>query len=128
MPGPKMYIAYGALNTDDYSHGSTCLHIDLTCAVNIMLYANESRPGEPGGALWHIFKRQDTPKLRAYLIAKYGASSQASDPVHDQEWYLGPQDLACLASDGVVPFAIMQQPGQAVFIPSGCAHQGSQFA
>ncbi|KAG9124751.1 hypothetical protein FRC07_010375 [Ceratobasidium sp. 392] len=47
--GPKMYNAF-ASNEGPGGQGSTRLHMDMADAVNIMMYANNSKDGLPGAA------------------------------------------------------------------------------
>ncbi|KAF7969063.1 hypothetical protein HWV62_28411 [Athelia sp. TMB] len=52
--GPKAYVAQGTKQDDEHS-GSTVLHMDLTSAVNVMIWCADLAPGTPGYAVWHIF-------------------------------------------------------------------------
>jgi JmjC domain, hydroxylase len=116
-----MYNAY-ASQQDDGHHGSTNLHMDITDAVNIMLWAAE-KDGNAGYALWHIFPASSSPTLRKFLRDVAGFTDPG-DPIHSQSFYLTPGLLKRLADDyGVASYTIMQYPGQAVYIPAGCAHQ-----
>ena len=93
--GPKMYIAYGSPIYPEY--GSTNLHIDMSDAVNLIVYvgipqdgnktdhfeeglkavdeagcdvATKKRVRERGvvvGALWHIFHPRDADKIRDFM-------------------------------------------------------------
>lgn len=93
--GPKMYIAYGSPLYPEY--GSTKLHMDMSDAVNLMVYvgipedgnsedtmreglkavdeagcdiAMKNRVREDGvriGALWHIFHPGDADKIRDFI-------------------------------------------------------------
>ena len=126
--GPKLYIAHGDSQNHN-RHGSTRLHLDVTGAVNIMLYGAHLPDGQPGGALWHIFPSQSTSILRNFLRNEANAGVQGSgDPIHNQTNYLTPASLQLLAEKyGVYPFTIRQRPGDAVFIPAGCPHQVSMI-
>ena len=121
-----MYNAYGNLEQDN-SHGSTRLHLDVTGAVNIMLYAANLPDNSLGSAVWHIFPSSATASLRDFLRKDPSVGYNApGDPIHDQAIYLNPPLLARLATMcGVHPYTIVQMPGDAVFIPAGCAHQVS---
>merc|ERR1712123_56870 len=93
--GPKMYIAYGSPLYPEY--GSTNLHLDMSDAVNLIVYvgipqdgnrrdhfeeglkavdeagcdiATKKRVREKGvnvGALWHVFHPRDADKIRDFL-------------------------------------------------------------
>lgn len=107
--GPKMYIAYG--NALYSNKASTNLHLDMSDAVNLMVYvgipndvdANENiklvlqqvdeagcdlimrrrvRDGELPGALWHIFHPGDTNKIRDFLNKVAIENRRRLDP-HD---------------------------------------------
>jgi hypothetical protein len=119
-----MYNAYGTMQ-DDTHHGSTRLHMDLTDAVNIMLWAAPLPDGKPGCALWHIFPAEASSSLRTFMRNDL-SFDQPGDPIHSQSIYLTPGMLDTLATKyNVRPFTILQHSGEAVFIPAGCAHQVS---
>jgi hypothetical protein len=89
-----MYIAYGNLNLDK-SHGSTRLHLDVTSAVNIMLYAADHLDGSPGHAVWHNFPESATTLLRQFLLGEPAVGFDGlGDPIHNQVIYLDPPLLA----------------------------------
>lgn len=114
-----MYIAM----EDHTKQGSTKLHMDLSDAVNILVHESQSSTGGDGGALWHMFSREDTVRLSQILKAHPSYDGEG-DPIHQQRIYLSAFDLEVLKRDhGIVPFVIIQRRGQAVFIPAGCAHQ-----
>jgi hypothetical protein len=119
-----MYNAHGD-PANNLRHGSTRLHLDVTGAVNIMLYAADQLDGSPGGALWHIFGPEATPILRQFMREEAaGATEEPGDPIHNQSTYLTPSLLETLSQRyGLHPYTISQHPGDAVYIPAGCAHQ-----
>ena len=45
-------------------------------------------PGQPGCAVWDIFRAQDADKIRAYLTKKFGKKHVFVDPIHAQMFYL----------------------------------------
>jgi lysine-specific demethylase 3 len=92
--GPKMYIAYGSPYYPTL--GTTNLHLDMSDAVNVLVYANTAEPVMfepeeeqilemvrqeccPGtveriqhsalrvGAIWHIFHSSDAGKIRQFI-------------------------------------------------------------
>ncbi|KAI0650954.1 hypothetical protein C8Q79DRAFT_998671 [Trametes meyenii] len=115
--GPKMYLA----TRDIDGVGSTPLHLDVTSAVNILVYASD---GKPSGALWHIFLPEDLDALREYLRS-LSQDTPHMDLIQARTVYLTPSMLDDLALRGIRPFRVQQQCGEAIFIPAGCAHQVS---
>ncbi|KAI1785309.1 hypothetical protein LXA43DRAFT_976296 [Ganoderma leucocontextum] len=119
--GPKMYIATRYLE----EWGSTALHLDATSAVNLMVYSSSGDPQVPG-ALWHIFRPEDSDSIRAYLRDK-GLYGEEDDPIHARKTYITCSMRLELAPSNVHGFEILQRPGDVVFIPAGCAHQVSNL-
>lgn len=109
--GPKMYNAYGsALHPDK---GTTNLHLDISDAVNIMVYVGiptdasakdqikaalsaidgggcdilqRQRVRQPGvmpGALWHIYSARDADKIRDLLNRVTIERGYRLEPDHD---------------------------------------------
>lgn len=117
--GPKMYIA----REDRNKQGSTRLHMDLSDAINILVRTENSSTGEQGGALWHIFSREDTVRL-SEILKTHSSYKREGNPIHQQSIYLTSSDLDHLKKVyGIIPYCIIQRAGQAVCIPAGCAHQ-----
>lgn len=99
--------------------------MDLTSAVNVMMWAADRGPEQPGYALWHIFPASASAALRKFLREEAGFEGKG-DPIHSQTICLTPLLLEKLyASQGIRAFTIKQYPGDAVYIPAGCAHQVS---
>ena len=122
-----MYIAHKSIDDDDH-HGSTKLHIDMTDAVNIMVWA-PSTQGEHY-ALWRIFPQAASPIVCEFLRTRHHEKfPDAEHPIHSQAIYFTPSMLEELyVQYGILPFTIRQHVGEAIFIPAGCAHQVSDTA
>ncbi|KZF24689.1 hypothetical protein L228DRAFT_267001 [Xylona heveae TC161] len=135
--GPKMYCAYPAPQflksapEMQQERATTNLHLDVTDAINIMVYASTSS-GEEGSeqtdkpaAVWDIFEPRSTQFLNRFLRQKY-KDLKVDDPVNRQLFFLTDADLKVLDSEEwgyTKSFRIFQEPGDAVLIPAGCAHQ-----
>jgi [histone H3]-dimethyl-L-lysine9 demethylase len=107
------------------SKGSTRLHMDIADAVNIMLYATPAPGalGEEACAVWDLFRAEDADVLRDFLRERFGEPSH-DDPIHSQSHYLDVELRTALFKEkGILSHRIYQHPGEAVFIPAGCAHQ-----
>ncbi|MQL89441.1 hypothetical protein Taro_022013 [Colocasia esculenta] len=85
-----------------------------------------------GGALWDIFRKEDSAKLQAYLRKHCREFrhvhccpvEQVVHPIHDQTFYLTLEHKRQLKKEfGIEPWTFVQKLGEAVFIPAGCAHQ-----
>ncbi|TDL29141.1 hypothetical protein BD410DRAFT_757791 [Rickenella mellea] len=125
--GPKMYNAFASTEAPG-SKGSTRLHMDMADAVNIMLHSEKCANGNPGCAAWDVFRAEDSSTIRKFL-RKLFKGTYHNDPIHAQMFYLD-SDLRQKLYDefGVKSWRIYQQPGEAVFIPAGCAHQVANLA
>jgi lysine-specific demethylase 3 len=117
-----MYNAM-ASNETQGSKGTTRLHMDMADALNIMTFASPAPDGSPGTAAWDLFRAEDSDKIRKFLRKKFQGTFQ-HDPIHSQQIYLDSTLRRQLLDDfGVKSHRIYQRPGEAVFIPAGCAHQ-----
>ncbi|WWC61433.1 uncharacterized protein I303_104017 [Kwoniella dejecticola CBS 10117] len=126
--GPKMYNAFEAKETAG-GFGSTRLHMDVADAVNLLLYAKEEEEEQPGCAVWDLFRAEDADLIREFLKEKFGHSHVFTDPIHSQLFYLDSELRRELyETKGVKGWRVYQYPGQAVFIPAGCAHQVCNLA
>ncbi|XP_074503605.1 lysine-specific demethylase 3B isoform X3 [Sebastes fasciatus] len=109
--GPKMYNAYGLTSSEDRKVGTTNLHLDVSDAVNVMVYVGipqiEGDPEqevmttieegdvddmtkrrvyegkEKPGALWHIYAAKDAEKIRELLRKVGEEQGQENPPDHD---------------------------------------------
>ncbi|WWD01723.1 hypothetical protein V866_008669 [Kwoniella sp. B9012] len=84
---------------------------------------------QPGCAVWDLFRAEDADLIRDLLTEKFGNTHIFTDPIHSQLFYLN-SDLRkeLYETRGVRGWRIYQYPGQAVFIPAGCAHQVCNLA
>jgi lysine-specific demethylase 3 len=125
--GPRMYIAL-ATTDEEGSKGSTRLHMDMADGVNIMVHAEPRADGSPGVAAWDLFRTEDADRLRRFLKRRFGANGQ-HDPILSQQYYLDASLRKELFDDyGIKSHRVYQRPGEAVFIPAGCAHQVANLA
>ena len=93
-------------------------------AVNIMLYASRKKNDKEGFAVWNIFHADDANKIREFLREKNPGLPPTFDPIHSQHYYLDSQLRKELyETKGVISWRAEQRPGEAIFIPAGCAHQ-----
>lgn len=93
-------------------------------AVNVMLFASPRADGSLGFAAWNIFRAEDAGLIRTFLRRKHPGLAATDDPIHSQQYFLDSELRQELYDTlGVQSWRINQRPGQAVFIPAGCAHQ-----
>uniref|UniRef100_A0A8C6LY15 Lysine-specific demethylase n=1 Tax=Nothobranchius furzeri TaxID=105023 RepID=A0A8C6LY15_NOTFU len=109
--GPKMYNAYGLTSADDRKVGTTNLHLDVSDAVNVMVFVGIPKREdnqeeevmttieegdvdemtkrrvhegkEKPGALWHIYAAKDAEKIRELLRKVGEEQGQENPPDHD---------------------------------------------
>lgn len=124
LVGPKMYNALASSPTTG-SKGTTRLHMDMADALNIMTFASPAPDGGPGSAAWDLFRSEDSGKICEFLRQKFQGMVK-HDPIHSQQFFLDETLRQQLLDEyGVKSHRIYQRPGEAVFIPAGCAHQVS---
>lgn len=146
--GPKMYTAYGGasgttnLHVDVSDAVNVLVHASAPAdapdrlrdaeraaeRANLDVLSARRARNRPPAALWHIYEARDADKIRDFLI---GVESERGvrpreqhDPVHDQTWYLDARLRERLYSEyRVEGYAVLQCPGDAVFVPAGAPHQ-----
>ncbi|XP_037875429.1 probable JmjC domain-containing histone demethylation protein 2C isoform X2 [Bombyx mori] len=146
--GPKMYTAYGGAGGTTNLHLDVSDAVNVMVHASAPADAPErareaARAAEEAGvdvlsrrrarlkppaALWHIYAAKDADKIRDFLVRAEldrGARPRPQhDPVHDQTWYLDAALRERLYREyGVEGYAILQCPGDAVFVPAGAPHQ-----
>ena len=85
---------------------------------------NEISTARGGAAVWDIFPAEATETIRQFLHES--TNSGIDDPVLRQKFYISTPNLQKLREQyHIIPWRIYQNPGDAVFIPAGCAHQVS---
>jgi hypothetical protein len=85
--------------------------MDVADAINIMLYASPRSDGQPGCAVWDVYRAQDADTIRAFLKEKFGGKVFFTDPIHSQVFYLDSALRKELADEyGVVSFRVYQYP------------------
>ena len=105
-------------------NGTTKLHLDVTCAINLMMWSEDMTSRQPG-AEWQIFPADSVETLRTFLREEFSLPSD-EDPIHQQRYYISHVMLERLRMrHGVSPWTIYQYYGDIVFIPAGCPHQVS---
>lgn len=128
----------------------TKLHMDMADALNVLCHVQrvpedepphvrggDAPPAKPGyggaGAVWDVWRREDVPKLRAFLMrhmhefthaGRRLTPSNVHDVIFDQTFMLTDRHRAMLLAEyGVQAWHFEQHEHEAVYIPAGCPHQ-----
>ncbi|WOH02450.1 hypothetical protein DCAR_0521839 [Daucus carota subsp. sativus] len=95
------------------------------------IYAEELQ-NPKSGALWDIYRREDAFKLKEYLRRHFKEFrhtyclplKQVVDPIYDGVFYLNAEHQRRLKEEyGIEPWRVVQNLGDAIFIPAGCPFQ-----
>ncbi|KAL5976256.1 hypothetical protein ACLOJK_020586 [Asimina triloba] len=94
--------------------------------------SGENSIAKPSGIQWDIFRREDVPKLQAYLRKHsnefrhtYCSPVEHSfHPIHDQSFFLDSTHKRKLKEEyNIEPWTFNQHVGEAVLLPAGCPYQ-----
>lgn len=91
--------------------------MDVADAINIMLYASPRPNGQPGCAVWDLYRAEDADKIRMFLRKKFGHEYKFTDPIHSQLFYLDAglrKEL--LNKYGVTSWRVYQYPVSTFFL------------
>ncbi|VDC02171.1 unnamed protein product [Peniophora sp. CBMAI 1063] len=114
--GPKGYLAHGAAGGV-----STHLHMDVTDATNLNLYARHA-DGTPGGAVWTTIHRDDVDRATDWL-RKNKVNQFKGHPIHSQTIFLTDDDVERLKADKIRVTSFKQGERDAVILPARVPHQ-----
>ncbi|KAJ2830773.1 hypothetical protein GGI24_001825 [Coemansia furcata] len=95
--------------------------------------------GPAAAAVWDIYPPEAIGDLRTFIGKKFSMeyttdcsgpiATKYGDPVHNQETYLTqPMRKEFYDQYGHNCYRVYQNPGDAVFVPAGCAHQVCNYA
>ncbi|XP_028921484.1 lysine-specific demethylase hairless [Ornithorhynchus anatinus] len=141
---PRLCAAYGV--SPQRGHlGTKNLSVEVTDFVNILVHAEASLPGwhraqrelltspdgeelwAPGsqaGMVWHVYRAQDTQRIRRFLQMVCPAGAGTLDPGVPGSCYLDAGLRRRLREEwGVNGWTLLQSPGEAVLVPAGAPHQ-----
>ncbi|KAF8220445.1 hypothetical protein L208DRAFT_1209627, partial [Tricholoma matsutake] len=121
--GPKLYISQA-----DLSHnGTTFVHMDKSCAINVMLYSQPK--GQLSGAHWNIWPSACIPSLSKALDPLSYEDSKMAHPIITEVHYISPEvNKRAFLNSRIAGWYTTQLPGEAVIIPPGCPHQVSNIS
>ncbi|KAJ2415242.1 hypothetical protein GGI10_001825 [Coemansia sp. RSA 2530] len=101
--------------------------------------ASATRAPDTAAAVWDIYPPEAMGDLRKFIGTNVGinystdcsgpVTAKHGDPIHNQETYLTlPMRQKFFERFGHKCFRVYQIPGDAVFVPAGCAHQVCNYA
>ena len=102
---------------------------DLLCLKQLREFLYELLAERLGKTYEQVIATEDE-----YVIVKIQTEQQSNteldhSPIHSQQFFLhSGLRVELLKRKGIKPWRIYQKPGQAVFIPAGCAHQVCNLA
>jgi len=106
------------------STGSQFLQVSLTGMVNVLLHSQAITSEVRCGSRWDIWPHSSIPLLARLLDNNAPLSDcDLGGPISRATYYLGRDLITDAATAGAIPWTCIQNPGDALFIPSGCPHQ-----
>jgi len=108
------------------STGSQFLQVSLTGMVNVLLHSQAITSKVRCGSRWDIWPHSSIPLLARLLDNNAPLSDcDLGGPISRATYYLGRDLITDAATAGAIPWTCIQNPGYALFIPSGCLVFGS---
>eukprot|EP00803_Ostreobium_quekettii_P002722 evm.model.scf_3087.1 EVM.evm.TU.scf_3087.1 scf_3087:7704-10907(+) len=150
--GPRTHIALGRTREHEGEGDAvTKLHYNACDGVNVLCDAQyqggeeahirvrcgeeapEKNTYDYAAAVWDVVRREDVPKVEAYLRAHASEFVHHGQPVsnldmrspfHDQMFVLTERHRQALrAEQGVETWHFEQHRNEAIYVPAGCPHQ-----
>ncbi|XP_023406797.1 lysine-specific demethylase hairless isoform X1 [Loxodonta africana] len=141
---PQLWAAYGV--SPHRGHlGTKNLSVEVTDLVSILVYAEAPlpawhrpqkdfltgldgeglwSPGSQVSIVWHVFRAQDTQRIRRFLQMVCPAGAGTLEPGTQGSCYLDAGLRRRLREEwGVSCWTLLQAPGEAVLVPAGAPHQ-----
>ncbi|KAM9194206.1 lysine-specific demethylase hairless isoform 3-T3 [Dugong dugon] len=141
---PQIWAAYGV--SPDRGHlGTKNLSVEVTDLVSILVHAEAPlpawhraqkdfisgldgeglwSPGSQVSIVWHVFRAQDTQRIRRFLQMVCPTGAGTLEPGIPGGCYLDAGLRRRLREEwGVSCWTLLQAPGEAVLVPAGAPHQ-----
>ncbi|KAF9102030.1 hypothetical protein BGX27_011223 [Mortierella sp. AM989] len=134
---PKLYPSQGlGPNCQDY--GSIPISCEMSDSIYICVYTNPTKQESKNSSLqlsdnptpaviWDVYRAEDRHLVQEYIeqnVMSKKKSARITDAFTFHTFYLSPSDQSSLfQKTGVRPYQVMQNLGDAIMIPAGCARQ-----
>ena len=106
--------------------------------IDIMVYASPAPNGEPGSAVWDVFRAEDSYELRKFIdrikAERAGDRTQLVQRVDGEE---DEEEEGVYLDKGlrdrlwqelkIAPYRVYQRSGESLMVPAECAYQVSIF-
>jgi hypothetical protein len=97
--------------------------MDKSGAVNMMFHS-EGKVGDACGAEWYIWPHESIAGIARVVRPEDSDSCAVADPILSEMYFLDEEARRdVFLQSGNPPWRVLQQPGDAVFIPPRCPHQ-----